>query len=258
MKAWAARFRSGGALVALVAAAVVSVIAFLAQSGNDSASLRLIIPPLVTFLPGALLTMATVDLAMGETVTGASRFVAGILQLALLAIAIVVGAAIAGNSHNGPIAGSAAQNWSSWQAWLGVAIFGLAISVHDSAPRGALPWLLIVLFSAWIGQLIGKQFIDATLSGFVGGALMVPVAHAVARARTAPPAHVMFLPAFWLLVPGTIGLIGFTELVGNNPELATQNILFTIVSIPSVALGILVGTMTVRGIRIARHQRLFS
>ncbi len=257
IKAWTARFASSGALVALVAAAVVSVIAFLAQSGNEAASLRLIIPPLVTFLPGALLTMATVDLAMGETVTGASRFVAGTLQLALLAIAIVIGAEIAGNSHNGPVAGNAAQNWGSWQAWLGVAMFGLAICVHNSAPKGALPWLLIVLFSAWLGQLIGKQFIDATLSGFVGGAVMVPVAHAVARARTAPPAHVMFLPGFWLLVPGTIGLIGVTELVGNNSALATQNILSTVVSIPSVALGILVGTMVVRGV-IPLRQRIFS
>lgn len=258
MKAWAARFAAGSALVALVAAALVSAIAFLAHSGNETASLRLIIPPLVTFLPGALLTMATVDLAMGETVTGASRFVAGLLQLALLAIAIVVGAEIVGNSHTGPIAGAAAQNWGSWQAWVGVGLFGLAVYVHDSAPKGALPWLLIVLFSAWTGQLIGKQFIDATLSGFVGAALMVPVAHAVARAPTAPPAHVMFLPAFWLLVPGTIGLIGVTELVGNNSQLTTQNLASTVISIPSVALGILVGTMIVRGIRMARHEHPFN
>jgi hypothetical protein len=72
-------------------------VAFLAHGGNEAASLRLTIPPLVTFIPGALLTMATVDLAMGETVTGASRFVAGMLQLTLLAIGIVIGAELVGN-----------------------------------------------------------------------------------------------------------------------------------------------------------------
>lgn len=256
MKAWAARRGSNGALLALVAAALVSVIAFLIQGGNEGASLRLIIPPLVTFLPGALLTMATVDLAMGETVTGASRFVAGLLQLSLLAIAIVVGAELVGNPHAAPVAGHAAPSWGTWTAWLGVLVFGVAIYIHNSAPSRSLPWLLVVLFAAWAGQLAGKHLIDATLSGFVGAAVMVPVAHLVARARNAPPAHVMFLPGFWLLVPGTIGLIGITEIVGSNHKAGTENLVAALASIPSVALGVLVGSMIVHAARVAQHQRV--
>jgi uncharacterized membrane protein YjjP (DUF1212 family) len=254
MKAWGARFGWGGYLLPIVAAAVVSAIAFLAHGGNDAASLRLTIPPLVTFLPGALLTMGTVDLAMGETVTGASRFVAGLLQLALLAIGIVVGAELVGNPHAGPVAGDAADTIGAWAAWLGVAIFGAGIFVHNVAPRRSLLWLLIVLFVAFGGQVAGKHIIDATLSGFVGAAVMVPVAHLIARARTCPPAHVMILPAFWLLVPGTIGLIGITELVGDNAEAGSANLGTALVSIPAVALGILVGTMIVRAGRTATRS----
>jgi uncharacterized membrane protein YjjB (DUF3815 family) len=224
LKAWAARFMTGGYLLAVVAAALVSAIAFLAHGDNEAASLRLTIPPLVTFLPGALLTMATVDLAMGETVTGASRFVAGMLQLGLLAIGIVVGAELVGDPHQGPVAGAAADTLGWWSPWVGVAVFGLGVFVHDVAPRSSLPWLLIVLFSAWVGQLVGKELVDATLSGFVGAAVMVPVAHLVGRVRHAPPAHVMFLPAFWLLVPGTLGLIGITEIVGDNQEAGSENL----------------------------------
>ncbi len=249
MKARAERSATSGYLVPVVAAALVSAIAFLAHGGNDAASLRLTIPPLVTFLPGALLTMATVDLATGETVTGASRFVAALLQLALLAIGIVIGAELVGNPHAGPVAGSAADTLGAWAPWAGVAVFGAGIFVHDVAPKGSLPWLLAVLFAAWIGQLVGKQIIDATLSGFVGAAAMVPIAHAVGRARTAPPPHVMILPAFWLLVPGTIGLIGITELVGDNHQAGTENFLAALEATGSVALGILVGTMIVRAFK---------
>jgi uncharacterized membrane protein YjjB (DUF3815 family) len=97
----------------------------------------------------------------------------------------------------------------------------------------------------------GERLVDSTLSGFVGAAFMVPVAHLVGRARTAPPPHVMFLPAFWLLVPGTIGLIGITELVGgDSPEAGTGNFLGALVATASVALGVLVGTLIVRA---ARH-----
>ena len=136
--------------------------------------------------------MATVDLAMGETVTGASRFVAGLLQLALLAIGIVVGAELVGNPHAGPVAGAAADTLGSWAPWAGVAVFGVGVYIHNSAPKRSLPWLLVVLFTAWAGQLAGKDLIDATLSGFIGAAVMVPVAHLVAHARTrsARPRHV--------------------------------------------------------------------
>jgi uncharacterized membrane protein YjjB (DUF3815 family) len=132
-----------------------------------------------------------------------------------------------------------------------VLIFGCAVYVHDVAPRGALPWLLLVLLAARCGQVAGQEIVDSSLSGFVGGAVMVPVAHLVGRARTAPPAHVMFLPAFWLLVPGTIGLIGIAELVGNTTDAGTENFFSALVATASVALGILAGTLIVRAAGIA-------
>jgi uncharacterized membrane protein YjjB (DUF3815 family) len=191
---------------------------------------------------------------MGETITGASRFVGGLLQLALLAIGIVIGAELVGDPHSGPVAGSAADTLGWWAPWVGVALFGVGVFVYNVRPPRALPWLLVVLFAAWTAQLVGKQIIDPTLSGFVGAAVMVPVAHLVGRVRTAPPPHVMFLPAFWLLVPGTIGLIGITELVGNNAEAGAANLGAALAAIPSVALGILVGTMIVRAARVVSRR----
>jgi uncharacterized membrane protein YjjB (DUF3815 family) len=68
----------------------------------------------------------------------------------------------------------------------------------------------------------------------------------------------MFLPAFWLLVPGTFGLIGVTELVGDNSEQGTANLAAALISIPSVALGILVGTMIVRATTIATRSHVIA
>ena len=53
------------------------------------------------------------------------------------------------------------------------------------------------------------------------------------------PAHASFLPGFWLLVPGSLGLIGLTRLAGGG---GTQDLLATIGSIFAVALGVLCGT----------------
>jgi hypothetical protein len=59
-------------------------------------------------------------------------------------------------------------------------------------------------------------------------------------------------PAFWLLVPGTLGLIGITEIVGDNRDAGSENLA---TALAAVALGILVGTLVVRAARAAtRHD----
>ena len=94
----------------------------------------------------------------------------------------------------------------------------------------------MVLLAAWTAQLVVEQIIDPALSGFVGAAVMVPVAHLVGRVRIAPSPHVMFLPAFWLLFRGRSGLIGISELVGNNTEAAAANLGAVPAAIPSARL----------------------
>ena len=151
------------------------------------ASLRLTIPPLVTFLPGALLTMATVDLAMGETITGASRFVASPAPAQRCsAIGIVVGAELVGDPSSGPVAGSGAEYARLVGALARRRDLRPRDLRHDRPPKRSLGWLLVVLFAAWTGQLAGEQCGSTpTLSGFVGAAVMVPVAHLVARGSRA-------------------------------------------------------------------------
>ena len=66
---------------------------------------------------------------------------------------------------------------------------------------------------------------------------MTPVALAVARLPGGPPSQVTFLPAFWLLVPGALGLIGVTEIVGDPARPASRISSQPIGAIVSIALG---------------------
>lgn len=235
-------------ILPVLAAATVSTIAFAMSGRYEAAPLAELIAPLVLFLPGALLTMATVDLASVEVVTGASRFVAGLLQLALLAFGIVAGAMLVGvtatRSSHGPT-----DVLGSWAPWAGVLLFAVGTALQHSAPRRSLPWLLLVLYAAWGGQLLGEALFGAGLSGFVGGLVVAPLAMFIERFPSAPPALVSFLPAFWLLVPGALGLIGFTQLVGNEPIAGVTSFVAALVSVIAIALGILIG---IRALRIAR------
>ena len=59
-------------------------------------SLRALAAPLATFLPGAAITLAVIELSTHHVVSGASRLVAGFMQIAQLAFGILIAAQIAG------------------------------------------------------------------------------------------------------------------------------------------------------------------
>jgi uncharacterized membrane protein YjjP (DUF1212 family) len=236
-------------LVPVLAAMMVSALSFEAvKHGIADPGLRALIAPLVTFLPGGALTTGTLELASGEMVAGSSRLVFGSVQLLLLAFGIVAGVELVGLPSETVLHDAHVNLLGPWAPWLGVAVFGVAVAVYFSAPRGALPWLMAVLLAAWLGQLAGGQLFGADVSGFFGALAMTPIALLLARLPGGPPSQVTFLPAFWLLVPGALGLIGVTEVVGNPATASIADLVAPVGSIVSIALGVLGGVSLYRAL----------
>jgi uncharacterized membrane protein YjjB (DUF3815 family) len=221
--------------------AVSSITLALADQGWANADLRAMIPPLVTFLPGAALTMSVVELSAGEMVTGASRLVAGTLQLVLLAFGIVAGSQAFGIPSSAALANNSVNLLGWWAPWLGVAVVAVGTYLYWSPPERAFWWLLVVLYVAWVGQFLGGEAFGGYVGGFLGALVMTPVAYAVERRPSGPPALVSFLPAFWLLVPGALGLIGVTEYLADDTAAGAEDFLATLGSIIAIALGVLCG-----------------
>ena len=207
--------------------------------------IRLLVAPLVTFLPGGMLAIATMEIAAGQMVSGASRLVNGFVQLALLAFGIVAADALVKVPRTDFIDHQAA-GLGAWAAWAGVAVFAVGIYFHFSAPLRSLPWMLFVLFVAFAGQAAGDALFGAQISGFFGAAAMTPVALWVERLPNGPPKLVTFLPAFWLLVPGATGLIGVTKIVGTGLGVASHGLSDVLLTIISISLGVLIGATTYR------------
>ena len=166
--------------------------------------------------------MAVVELSAGEMITGASRLVAGILQLLLLGFGIVDAAQVVGLPSADALVDTPTDQLGWWAPWVGVLLVGIGNYLYFSAPGGSLGRLLLVLYAAWIGQCLGDQALGGYLSGFVGASVMTPVAYIPERRPSGPPALVSFLPAFSLLVPGALGLIGVAEYLGQDPSLGCR------------------------------------
>jgi uncharacterized membrane protein YjjP (DUF1212 family)/uncharacterized membrane protein YjjB (DUF3815 family) len=206
--------------------------------------IRLLVAPLVTFLPGAMLAIATMEIAAGQMVSGASRLVNGFVQLALLAFGILAGGAL-GGAEPADFTDHRVAGLGAWAGWVGVTVFAIGY-LHFSAPLRSMPWILLVLYVAFAGQVIGDVLFGARISGFFGAVAMTPVVLWVERLRHGPPKLVTFLPAFWLLVPGATGLIGVTQIVGTGAGAASRGLADTLATIISISLGVLIGAAVYR------------
>ena len=229
-------------LMPVVAAFTVAALTSMAVNADVAdLGLRAIVSPLVVFLPGATLTTGVLELGSGEMISGSSRLVSGVVELALLAFGILAGIQAVGVPAEQVFAGSG-DLLGLWAPWLGVLFVAVGVTLAYSAPKGSLPGLLIVLYAAWTAQLTTNALLGGYVSALIGAAVLTLVAFSVARLPSAMPPHASFLPGFWLLVPGAIGLIGLTQYAGSGGSGSSTDLFATIGSIFGVALGVLCGT----------------
>lgn len=206
--------------------------------------LQVLVPPLVTLLPGAVLTTGIQELAAGDMVAGSSRLVSGIAQLGFLAIGILAAMTITGVPASTALL-STQPPLGAFQPWLGVLLFSVGVFLYYCGPKRSLYFLTLVLLVAYGGQLAGALIMGNVFSGFFGAFALTVLAYLVQSVRGAPPAVVCFLPAFWLLVPGATGLIRLTQ-TATGVDFDAGSIPDVLGSIVAIALGVLVGTALYR------------
>jgi uncharacterized membrane protein YjjP (DUF1212 family) len=242
MRLTGARFAGLQMIMPVVAAFTVAALTFLAAgNGWADVDLRAMVAPLVTFLPGAMLTMAVVEISAAEMITGSSRLVTGFLQLLLLAFGIIGAAQTVGTPRPDPGGEAAPAALGSWAPWIGALIVGVGSYLLHSGPRRSLGWLCLVLYAGWVGQYAGGLVLGSYLGGFTGAVVLTVVAYAVERVPSGPPALVSFLPGFWLLVPGALSLIGVTEYLSRDVVRGAEDLIGAAGSMVAVALGVLCG-----------------
>ena len=228
----------------VLAAALVSSLVFLAfKYGLPVDPIYMLVPPLITFLPGAMLTLGMVELAWGEMVSGTSRLVTGFVQLVLLAFGLAAGAVLVGFSPDSLVESSreaTAIPWGFWGPWAAVAVFGTGVYLHFSAPQRSFWWVLFVLLAVFTVQQATAPVFGAEISGFFGMLVATPLGYLIQTRFRGPPAMVTFLPSFWLVVPGSLGLRSVTHLLSDRAA-GIDGLVTAVFGIASIALGTLIG-----------------
>jgi uncharacterized membrane protein YjjB (DUF3815 family) len=144
----------------------------------------------------------------------------------------------------------------AWAPWLGVIVYAVGTTLYFGPPRAFLPWKLLILLISYSGQVVGSALLGSYASGFCGGLALIVCALAISHLKNTPPTVALILPGFWLLVPGSLGLIGITELMGSD---GTAVLTATVISMISIALGIQTGLPVWRAVsRLGNGVRLYA
>jgi uncharacterized membrane protein YjjB (DUF3815 family) len=121
-----------------------------------------------------------------------------------------------------------------------VLVYAIGIWLNYAPPTKFLPWMVLMLYVAYGGQWIGNAVLGSYASGFGGGLTLILFAVAVSHHPNTPPTMSLVVPGFWLLVPGSLGFMGITQLLGTH---STAVFTATLISMMSIAVGVQTGLL---------------
>jgi uncharacterized membrane protein YjjB (DUF3815 family) len=157
-----------------------------------------------------------------------------------LAFGLAAGAALVGVGPDQLLPSEPALNEVFWAPWAGVLVFGVGVYFHFSAPKNSLGWMLLVLLVTFGSQRLAERFVGSELSGFFGTLVATPLGYLIQLRFRGPPAMVTFLPSFWLLVPGALGLLSVARMLSDRAA-GFDGMVRAVFILASIALGTLVG-----------------
>ena len=225
----------------VAAFAVSAVVYWLAADLRwGTVTLFVVCAPLVVMIPGATITTGVVELAAGDVVSGGGRFVSGLIMWATLAVGIAAGAAVADRPAAG---GAPVAVVTEWAVLPAVLVIALGVGMFFDASWSLTAVLAVVLSATYGVVALAQTFSSAPVASGIAAAVMFPVLRVVEVIRPRWPAAVTFRPAFWLLVPGSLGLVAITQATTDGQAGAPELLGSVVATVVAIAVGVQIGAV---------------
>lgn len=236
-------------LTPFFAAFIAGVIAFgAADQGWVTSPMWTLIAPIAVLLPGAVLVTGLHELAAGAMLAGTARLGHGTTQLLLFAVGLGASVVLLHVPVDQlDLARPDDLGW--WAPLVGVVTVTIAIALIESVSLTMVPWLLATILATYLALSAGSELSAAPWVGaFLGAAAASFVSSVIEFGRPQLPRVIAFLPSFWLLVPGSLGLVSLTR-VEVAPEAAIGAVGGVTMVMLAIALGVIVGASVARPFR---------
>jgi len=182
---------------------------------------RLVALPVLILLPGAVITSSIIELVSGYMISGASRLIYAVVILATMAFGGAL-AIMASGIPGTRLEDITATMTPPWVAWVGVALYGLGTFLYFCTPWHLWMPTLAVMLASFAISVFTQPALGTPLSAGLATAFGLTAAWAInARFGGGPGDLAIFLPTFWLIVPGTTGFVAMTGAIVSADDLSS-------------------------------------
>lgn len=219
---WSSRRVTLSALMPfLLTFASALIIALWAIHGGMPDPVRLAVIPVVMLIPGAAVTTAVIELTAGEMITGATRLISAVVMLLSMAFGLALAIEITGLSQS-HLQDITANQAPYWVLWIAGPVFGLGNILYLATPPRMWGWTILFAFGTfWINNLLQMEVRPAYAGGIAMGVALIAARAVAARMKGHPSFLVMYLPSFWLMVPGSLGFVALSGDIVHDSALAS-------------------------------------
>lgn len=208
-------------------------------------TMRTVVSTIAVLLPGATIVTGVSEIASGAAVSGTSRLVSGTVQLLLFAVGMFAAVAVRDDAI-AALGNVRADDLGPLAPFIGIVVLGAGMVINVAASWRDTPWILGVLILTFVVQFAGQRLGGVLLGALAGATVAGLSASVVQRLSGRPLSLVVYLPAFWLLVPGTLGLLSAAQVAAGDSDLS--GITATTAAMVTVAVGTLVGSAAGRAL----------
>jgi len=202
---------------------------------------RLIALPVIILLPGAVITSSIIELVSGYMISGASRLIYSVMILATMAFGGSL-AILASGLPGTRLEDITATMTPTWVAWAGVAVYGLGTFLYFCTPLHLWMPTLGVMLASFAISVWAQPAFGTPLAAGVATAFGLIAAWAInARLGGGPGDLAIFLPTFWLIVPGTTGFVAMTGAIVSADDLSSVALTASLTFF-SMAVGIMIAS----------------
>lgn len=202
---------------------------------------RLAAVPVLVLLPGATLTAAIVELVGGDMVSGASRLLYALMQLIAMSFAFLLAITLVSRAEI-PLTDYQTAG-SIWLAPAGVLLFSVGILLFLCMPRAYWLQAIAVVAIAFIVQTASQQLIPAYLAAGLAAAAALMASWVLDRRHgSGPMAMALFIPAFWMIVPGSMGFVALAGVLARDAQLGDLGV-DALLTFLAMSIGIMVASL---------------